>query len=401
MRERGETSPVVTRNGDTPHGMRVVGHGITGLVPSLSMLFCAHRIGPDNLSVPTCCPTETPNMGAAVTEHSTLARIAALMCQTLKRYHCNGESLLVKAGLDPVSLAQPDARYSEDKMQAFWRLAVETSGDECFGLRMAEALQPSALHGLGFSWLASHTLRDAIERVVRYARIVSTAIDMNIDEKDKTLAIRYTEPELLVPLVPASVDSVPAGLLQMCRITAGWDITPLRVALMRPRPTQCAKEFYRFFGAPVEFSAQRTEIVFDRGTLEQPLPYANPELARISDQTVIDYLARFDRHNIVMRVRAEIIEQLPSGLPSQQKIAASLHMSLRKLQRRLQEEDESFKGLLDSVRRDLATQYLETSHRSVGEIGYLLGFSEPANFARAFKRWVGMTPQAYRHGKGA
>jgi len=308
---------------------------------------------------------------------------------------------MAKAGLDPLLLTNPDARYPEARMQEFWRLAVEASGDECFGLRMAEDIQPSALHGLGFSWLASHTLRDGFERVFRYARIVSTAIAIHIEEHQDTLVVTSSDREVDRSLVPASVDSEPAGFLQMCRITAGADIAPLRVALTRPRPRLCAKEFYRFFGAPVEFDADRTLLVFDRETMEQPLPYANPELARINDQTVVDYLARFDRDNIVMRVRAEIIEQLPSGLPSQEKIASSLHMSLRNLQRRLQEEDQSFKGLLDDIRQDLATQYLGTPHLSIGEIGYLLGFSEPGNFARAFKRWLGMTPQEYRVQKGA
>jgi len=335
-------------------------------------------------------------MTAFDTEHSTLARIAALMCQTLRQYGIDGKALLVESGLDPKPLADPDARYPEVKMQRFWRLAVATTGDECFGLRMAEGLQPSALHGLGFSWLASHTLRDAFERVVRYARIVSTAIDVHIEEQAGSVRVASAEWTLPEPEVPASVDSEPAGFLQMCRITAGTDIVRLRVLLARPEPPACSERFYRFFGAPVEFGAQRTALFFEKELLEQPLPYANPELTRINDQTVIDYLARFDRNNIAMRVRAEIIEQLPSGPPSQEKVASSVHMSLRNLQRRLQEEETTYKGLLDSVRQDLAMQYLETSHRSIGEIGYLLGFSEPGNFARAFKRWVGMTPQAYR-----
>jgi AraC-like DNA-binding protein len=334
---------------------------------------------------------EIPN-----SEHSTLARIAAMMCRTLESYHCDGKALLIQAGLEPELLTSPDARYPEAKMQEFWRLAVATTRDECFGLRVAETLHPSALHGLGFSWLASHTLRDAFERVIRYARIVSTAIDVQVEEQGDTISINSSETLYQGHSVPASLDSEPAGFLQMCRITAGTDIAPSRVALTRPEPANCVHEFYRFFAAPVQFDAPQTALVFDRELLEQPLPYANPELARINDQTVIDYLARFDRGNVVMRVRAEIIEQLPSGLPSQESIAGTLHMSLRNLQRRLQEKDTSYKELLDSVRQDLATQYLKTSHRSIGEIGYLLGFSEPTNFARAFKRWVGMTPQEYR-----
>ena len=121
------------------------------------------------------------------TEHSTLARIAAMLVRTLEGYGCDGTALLIRAGLDPELLTDPDARYPETNMQQFWRLAVDTTGDECFGLRVAATLHPSALHGLGFSWMASHTLHDAFERVIRYARIVSTSIDVQVEEADDSI----------------------------------------------------------------------------------------------------------------------------------------------------------------------------------------------------------------------
>ena len=126
------------------------------------------------------------------------------------------------------------------------------------------------------------------------------------------------------------------------------------------------------------------------------LASANPELARINDQVVVDYLARFDRDSIAMQVRSKIIHQLPDGIPSQEAIADTLHVSLRSLQRRLKEEDTSFRDLLEETRQQLARQYLRDGRRSIGEITYLLGFTEPSNFTRAFKRWTGKSPAQYR-----
>jgi len=71
-------------------------------------------------------------------------------------------------------------------------------------------------------------------------------------------------------------------------------------------------------------------------------------------------------------------------------------MSLRSLQRRLNDEGTSYKDLLDETRRELASHYMAESHRSINEITYLLGFSEPSNFSRAFRRWTGCSPSAYR-----
>ena len=110
----------------------------------------------------------------------------------------------------------------------------------------------------------------------------------------------------------------------------------------------------------------------------------------------MDYLARFDHDSIAMRVRATIIERLPDGTPSQGNIAELLHVSMRSLQRRLNNENTNFKELLEGTRHELALQYIREPHRTIGEITYLLGFSEPSNFSRAFRRWTGMSPAEYR-----
>jgi AraC-like DNA-binding protein len=151
------------------------------------------------------------------------------------------------------------------------------------------------------------------------------------------------------------------------------------------------------FGPSIEFDAVDNRLCFDTELVNKPLTTANPNLARINDQTVIDYLARFDRASIAMQVRSKIIDQLPDGIPRQDHIAGSLNLSLRSLQRRLREEETSFKDLLENTRQTLAGQYLRESHRSIGEITYLLGFSESSNFTRAFKRWTGMTPAEFRN----
>jgi len=100
--------------------------------------------------------------------------------------------------------------------------------------------------------------------------------------------------------------------------------------------------------------------------------------------------------SIAMRVRATIIERLPDGTPSQGNIAEILHVSMRSLQRRLNNENTNFKELLEGTRHELALQYIQEQHRTIGEITYLLGFSEPSNFSRAFRRWTGMSPAEYR-----
>ena len=117
---------------------------------------------------------------------------------------------------------------------------------------------------------------------------------------------------------------------------------------------------------------------------------------RANERVITKYLAQFERGSVKLQVEAKLLEQLPSGHTSQESIAKALHLSSRSLQRKLKEEGTTYKQLLEDTRRELAAQYVKESELSVGEITFLLGFSEPANFSRAFKRWTGVSPSAYR-----
>jgi len=195
--------------------------------------------------------------------------------------------------------------------------------------------------------------------------------------------------------VDTSFDAAVATLFQMCKITYGPELTLEKMCFTHSAP-DCAKKFDQFFGLNVRFDADETQVLFSKNSFEIKLPTSNPELARMNDQVVIDYLKSFDKMNISIQVRSKIIEQLTNGVPQQNQIASSLNLSLRSLQRKLNDENTSYKDILADTRLQLSQQYLKGSDRPIIEIGYLLGFSEPGNFARAFRRWTGTSPHEYR-----
>lgn len=335
----------------------------------------------------------TPSAG-----YSTLGSVAALIAQTLHSYDCDPAPLFKAAGIKLEQTSGDGIRYPVESMQQLWRMAVEASADPCFGFVAGEQLQPAALHGLGFSWLASDTLRDALQRLVRFSRLISTAANIELEDSADATELLLMPPEGVKDFVHASIDAGLTGFLHMCRITAGNELNPSRVTLNRNKP-ECAKKIEAFFRCPVQYDADNYSLCFSKQLLDAPLLNANHELARINDQAVIDYLARFDRDSMTMQVRSSIIERLHDGTPNQETIADSLHVSLRSLQRMLNKEETNYKTLLESTRQELALHYIRETYRSLGEITYLLGFSEPSNFTRAFKRWTGKTPAEYReHG---
>lgn len=326
---------------------------------------------------------------------STISSWALLVAKALEADGHDSKALFHSAGLDPAKLKDPDARFPLEGMGRLWRLATQVTGDPYFGLKSADFWHPTTLNALGYSWMASDSLRDALARMARYSRIVSTVAEMSLEEFDDHFAfiLRSRLPRWEVPV--EAVDAALATPVKMCRVSYGDDFHPLRVITHRPKfddPTR----YEEYFRAPVEFSADDNMLYFSKESLEEHLPTANPRLARINDQVITEYLAQFDKSSTATRVRAKLIDLMSAGNVTQQDVADSLHMSLRTLQRKLREEKTSYKDLLDETRRELANQYLRDSYLSVSEVTYLLGFSEPSNFARAFKRWTGHTPSEFR-----
>jgi AraC-like DNA-binding protein len=335
-------------------------------------------------------------MADTTDEITTLGSVATMLAATLRSCDIDPVPLFSKARIDLRATSDPDARFPTHRMLDLWNLAIEATGNPCIGLLAAQHFQPAMLHGLGFAWMASDTLSDALGRLVRYSNLINAAPDYRLEVHRKTTDLVIAVPEDLFPnYVHAAPDAGMAIFLRMCRITACEPLLPLHTALQRPKPA-CDEEFASVFGPSIEYKAPENRLCFDNEMVNRPLGSANPELARINDRTVVDYLARFDRARISMQVRSKIIEQLPDGLPKQEYVAEKLNVSLRSLQRKLKEEETSFKGLLEDTRQSLARQYLREHHRSIGEITYLLGFSEPSNFTRAFKRWTGKTPAEFR-----
>lgn len=328
-------------------------------------------------------------------EPTTLSTWASAIARTLESESLNPADAFNVAGLDYNQSRDPNARFPVSGMTRLWHAAVEMTGNPAIGLKVAEQVQPASLHALGLSVLASETVNDALQRISRYSRLVSNAADVHIERQGEEVLVHIRIPDHGIPLAYEAFDAFIGNMVKMGRMLTQRDISPLRLRLMRPPPDDTAP-YEAFFRTDIEFSAPSYCIHFEADYLDEPLPSANPALALLNDQVIVDYLARFDRSQIAVQVRNHIIQRLPSGEPSQDEIARALNMSARSLQRRLGEENSSYKALLDDTRKELACNYLRRPEVSLGEVTYLLGFSDQSNFSRAFKRWFGQSPGEYR-----
>jgi AraC-like DNA-binding protein len=309
----------------------------------------------------------------------------------------DGEGLAREAGIDPGEARAPAARVARESLTRLWKRAVEATGDPCFALEATRYATQTTFHALGYAVLASATLREALERVIRHRRVIGDVVQLRLEDAGDRcrLVFDVSAP----PGVPyESVDAIASLFVRLARQLRGRrDLAPLAVRLERPEPTPSAA-FRQLFHVPVAFGQSTNAIEFATADLDAPLPAANAELARSNDEIVVAYLARLEGERVAGRVVAALVRALPAGPPSKAAIARQLGMSARNLQRRLDDEGTSYKALLNDARASLARDYVREGRLNVTEIAFMLGFAETSTFSRAFRRWTGQSPRAFaRH----
>ncbi len=325
-----------------------------------------------------------------------------LIARALDAHGYDSKRLFRQAGLDHARLGVSGARHPYTAVCRLWELAEEVTGDPGFGLEVASFWHPTTLHALGYAWMASESLEEAYRRAVRYAHFINSGARdaLRIEQTERGYGILFDTGAAGFDPPQIALEAGLAMIYHMSHAAFGANFQPLEVTLRRAKPVG-TERYVDTFGAPVEFGGTQNAIWMDPQQVTEHLDSANPELVRIHDQVVVDYLARLDRQDVVMQVKSKLTERLPGGGIDEGEIASSINLSRRSLQRRLHEHQVSFSGLLEDTRRELSRDYLRDPQHSVNEVAYLLGFSEPGNFSRAFKRWYGQTPSEYRRVSGA
>lgn len=326
---------------------------------------------------------------------TTITSWPLLIWKALEAEGVDARELFLAQGLDPDALGDPSARYPVGRVRRLIADAAQLSGASCFGLALARQWHPTTLHAIGMAWFSSYTLRDAFERLQRKLALVNDALTGDFHREGDVYLLRLTD-RRDDQRPPAEAMHGAFGLLvEMARSSLGPAFAPRRVTFAHEAP-DCMASLEAFFRCPVQQGADDFVLEMDAADLERPLLTGNLDLLRSADAVIADYMDRLDLAGFAARARQEILRQLPAGSVTEESVAAALHVSLRTLQRRLAEEGTAYRQLLQSVRRELAEQYIADDRYSITEIAYLLGFSEPSSFARSFRRWTGSSPSASR-----
>ena len=325
---------------------------------------------------------------------SVFAPATASFWRQIEDYGIDPEPLFRKHGVNVSTIRDPNARVSDLLIDRITDEVVQQTDDPFFGLKEEQYFLPAHIGPLGFAWLASTSLRSAMERLQRYVKVIHEKLVITIVEKgDRLVVSAHSGSPYANPVY--RVDAQIAILTRMCRFICGKEWNPVKVTFEH-EPLADSSYYFQLFRCPVEFNAERNSIHIDRQKAEEQLTGSNKQLAQLNDHIVVRYLASRAKDDIVNRVKTAILENLGQGSVTEASIAEELHMSSRNLNRKLSAENTSFKALLLEIRTELANQYINDATLTLTEISFQLGFSEISSFSRAYKRWTGQSPSEAR-----
>lgn len=322
---------------------------------------------------------------------STLATIYQAFSDCVAQKGLDPEQLFNQAGLDHSAINDSEARFGAAGLTKLWRLGKLKTNNPCLVVEVVQHIQPAMLHAVGHAWVTSPTLLAALQRCSRAYRMLSTNVETELVQMQGAW-------ELTANLKDSSdnTDAAIVVVLQMSRMSYGSDLSPLGVELTRPAPKDTSP-LDAFFGCSIIYGAKENRLLFSSIDVGRKLRGANPVIAAAMDEVINAYLLRFDDADIVGRVREVVANYLVHGEPDAETVAEELSVTSRTLQRRLSEQNSSVKEIVDSTRHQLSLTYLDQRHLSIKEVAYSLGFNDPSNFSRAFRRWEGTSPKVYRN----
>ena len=307
-------------------------------------------------------------------------------------------AIAARAGLEGAGLDDPDARLPADVADGVWREASLASGDPALALRAAERTPFGAFRVLDFLGATGATVGEGLAHVAAYFPLVDPRGLFAVERGRGAVSLAFRS--ALGPVPPPAQEYTLAILVSRVRHVA---VRPpaFEVRFAFPRPAALA-EHVRVLGVEPTFGAAEAALVLDQATWDGPTRAADAGLFAALDVHARALAARSAaREDAAARVRAAIGEELPGREPSLASVARRVRISARTLQRRLGGEGTSFAALLDEVRRERAEAFLAAPDVSIAEVSWLLGFAEQSAFARAFRRWTGAAPDAWRRARRA
>ncbi|CAN7720984.1 AraC family transcriptional regulator [Variovorax sp. LjRoot130] len=327
---------------------------------------------------------------ASLTNYSEVARAGGL----------DPARMLLDAGLSPSVLREPDLMIPVESVALLLQASATSSGNESFGLCMAESRRLSNLGAVGMLIRDQATLRDSLNVLMRYQPLLNGSLSLMIEEFANVVVIREeVKPGHVHEPTRQRIELALGVMVRLMRQFLGADWQPRRVCFAHPAPRDL-RTHQRVLGRFVEFDHDFNCIVCAKEDLDACNPSADPAMARYAQQ-LLDASVKPPGEAMLEDVRRTILLLLPSGRCTIEQVSEYVGVVCRTIQRRLADEGQTFSSMVNDIRKELATRHVLESDRPLAEVATLLGFSAPSGLSRWFHAQFGCSAKQSRAERSA
>lgn len=304
------------------------------------------------------------------------------------------------ADINPNDLNNLEVKVPLETKIAVIQKLLDLTGDKDLGLHIGEKAAPPMLGKAGHLQQSSKDVLSAFRKTFDFSSTFTSVFNNKMEEKGSEVWLHYEPVKAWVDASPETarqhLNLVFAATLNFIRLLSGKAVYPLRV-MYRTEKEKDTSEHERILQCKQSFNENANCMVFKITDLEVPTLGYNPQLSSMIEK-MLQQQVREEQDGVrfTTKVKEAISANYDYDFPQLETIALSLNVTPRTLQRKLQDENTSYRELSDSIRYELASTLLRYEDLTFSEIAYKLGYGELRAFRIAFKQWSGVTPTDYR-----
>ncbi len=337
-------------------------------------------------------PTASPDNSASIAAVRQYLEMA-------KRHQLPVESLLEPLKLDTDLLNDNTRRIHLDQFEDIVSILIKASNDPLFGLHTSEHIEPAFYSVQGYISLNCATLKEAMSMIPLYERLVGDMGVSGFSYKPGHTLLRW-QSQLSQPLVQRHVrENIISSWFRFTQSFLKIEQKPMAVWFEHSAPddVDLTHQYTKIFGCPVEFSRPYTGLWVNNEHLDTRIQQADEKLLHVLLDHATQQLNELEKGlTLSEQIKSMLRLMLNQQIPSSELIADKLGISVRTLQRKLNDENTSYKEVLNELRQELARHYVKNSTLNFDVIATKLGFGEPRSFYRSFKKWTGKTASQFR-----
>ncbi|MBL7844927.1 MAG: AraC family transcriptional regulator ligand-binding domain-containing protein [Cyclobacteriaceae bacterium] len=292
--------------------------------------------------------------------------------------------------IDPADLNDSEKLVPFEPAARVWDVALEQTKDPLLGLHIGREISATILGMTGYLMENSRTLQEALIMFCKFNNLYSTMLEYSVTNEESRTRIQYQPHTMWEKKFPESarqsVEISMAGLLRLFYLMADRKIIPVKAELMYTK--RYVREYESILGCPIEFGAERNALIFNSQELLSPINRHDVSLFSFFNNALQQKLAeRSAQKGLTETIHDLILTKFKGRVPPIEIVASALCLTPRSLQRKLKEENTTFRNLGNEIKKELTTRLMGNTPVKVKDLAGLLGYSDSSAFRKAFKKW--------------